>query len=211
MKRRHLLNLAGIAVLACGTAGANAQITGSAHDFSNAGWSRGQICLPCHTPHNVNEVEINGFASGPLWNHALPAESQLYTLYDTVDPALRNDALDVNSILCMGCHDGTVALDSFGGRTGVQFINGSELIGTDLSNDHPVGATAIYPIGSNSFKDPTTWPSGMGKLKSMLVNSVEEKVVGCSTCHTVHNKGNNEFMLRLNNSGSTLCLACHVK
>ena len=29
-------------------------ITNSAHDFSNKGWnSAGEICQPCHTPHDA--------------------------------------------------------------------------------------------------------------------------------------------------------------
>lgn len=217
MKRRQLLNLAGIAAIACGTASVNAQIQGSAHDFSNEGWARNQICLPCHTPHNAKVVDINGYKLNYLWNHGLPAESQVYNTKDGDFP--RNDALDAYSILCMGCHDGTVALDTFGGQIGTTFMTGTEKLGTDLTNDHPIGVAAVWdPAQEGTRYNPrTTWESQvfggskMGKLRNMLVGGVEESVISCVTCHTPHRKGGHNSMLRIDNTGSQMCLACHIK
>jgi len=222
MKRRQF-NRLGSALLAFGAASvlsatsANGQIVGSAHDFSNAGWSRNQICLPCHTPHNAMTVDINGYGTDRLWNHSLPSEGQVYTTKDGDLP--RNDALDAYSILCMGCHDGTVALDSFGGVGGSNFIFGSELIGTDLTNDHPVGGTAVWnPAHEGTRYNPrTTWEnqtfgnSRMGTLKEMEVEGVVQSVISCATCHEPHRRGGHDDLLRISNTSSQMCLACHIK
>lgn len=217
MKRRHLLNLVGIAVIACGTASVNAQIEGSAHDFSGEGWSHNQICLPCHTPHNAKSIDINGYGTHRLWNHGLPAENQIYKTGEGDLP--RNDALDAYSILCMGCHDGTVALDTFGGQIGTNFMTGSEKLGTDLTNDHPVGGAAVWnpTYEGTRYHYRTEWEgvtfgnSSMGRLQKMLIGGVEESVISCATCHEPHRRGGHSDLTRIDNTGSQMCLACHIK
>lgn len=184
--------------------GTMADIVGSDHDFSSYGWSDGEICKPCHTPHHaVTDLPA------PLWNHELTVAT--YETHSGSGVPVE-DALDPTSILCMSCHDGTVALDSFGGNTGVQYIGGDELIGTDLTDDHPVGADAVYP-DVPWFNDPANWentPHGF-TLRDMDVDGSIERVVSCGTCHEPHDRNNQEHMLWINNSGSDLCLTCHLK
>ncbi len=196
------LALAGI----CGTA--QAQITNSAHDFSSYSWSGGEICRPCHTPHFGN------MAAGRLWNHTLSTAT--YTLFGGTSGTSAD--FDRESRLCLSCHDGTVALDSFGGMTGTNFIPGGANIGTDLSNDHPIGAEAIYPTTTSTRFNPqttdhkvtSTW--GSLRLKSWTDTAgIEQFVVGCRTCHNVHNSGNYDHMLYFSNASSHLCLTCHIK
>ncbi len=204
---------------------ANAQIRGSAHDFTDKGWSDNEICKPCHTPHNAMTVEINGYVAGKLWNHALPPQSQIYKTL--VGDLPRDDALDAYSILCMGCHDGTVALDSFGGVNGSMFIGNAnvgaphpvrEFLSTDLTNDHPVGASGVWPEPEPVYFNPrSTWEnqtfgnSRMGRLRSMLVDGLERSVVSCATCHEPHRRGGHDDLLRIDNTSSQMCLACHNK
>lgn len=178
-----------------------AVISGSAHDFATAGWNgTGEICIVCHTPHNAMST------NGPLWNHT--ETSATFTLYSS--PSL--DATDLGqpagvSKLCLSCHDGTVALDSFGGATGSTFITGTDNLGTDLSNDHPISFT--YPSTDTGLFDPTTTSSGLGSTISadLLVGGKVE----CSSCHDVHNKYNLSYLLKISNAGSALCLVCHNK
>lgn len=221
MKHRRCSTL-GLAILVSGAAvtlgasRANAQITGSAHDFSGEGWAQSQTCLPCHTPHGGGHVIINGYEAGRLWNHDLPELNQVYTTYD--GDFTRDEALDSYSILCMGCHDGTIALDSFGGEMGTHFLSGDALVGTDLTMQHPVGISAVWPDpepsylhGRATWENQTFGNSRMGKLRLMIVDGEERSVVSCATCHEPHGRGGHDYLLRIDNTSSAMCLACHNK
>ncbi len=183
------------------------QITGSAHDFSGDAWNTtGQICIVCHTPHNADLT----VATAPLWNHEVTAVAA-YTLYSsaTLDATVGQPGNE--SKLCLSCHDGTVALENFGGTTtGTNFITGSTLVGTDISDDHPISFVydAALATTDGGLHDPTTTNSGLGGTISsdMLFASRME----CASCHDVHDNINGMF-LRINNAGSALCLTCHDK
>lgn len=120
----------------------------------------------------------------------------------------------------MGCHDGTVALDAFGGSTGTPgiIINSSANIGTDLSNDHPIGSRAVYPTTTSTSFNPQNSShqivSAAGTLRLypwVDTAGSTQYVVGCKTCHDPHNRGNYGHMLRFSNQSSQLCLTCHIK
>ena len=87
-------------------------ITDTKHDFSASGWSGGEICIACHTPHNANTAVTDA----PLWNHNLSAVAS-YALYqsDTLNAAPGQPT--GTSKLCLSCHDGTVAYDNTTGGT----------------------------------------------------------------------------------------------
>ena len=141
-------------------------ITGSAHDFSAAGWADNQICKPCHTPHNA-DISL----TGRLWAHTMSTATYRSHGGAVSDPNLNDNSastesalgvvgqtdMDSASRLCLSCHDGTVALDSFMGKTGGTAgsfigtggdrggVNSNLLSGAnDLANDHPVGYRAVY-------------------------------------------------------------------
>lgn len=203
--KRQLTILTAIFVLA-GASGAMAQISGSAHDFSdgsvfNAG---GEICLPCHAPHNADRADL-----GKLWNHEVTTST--FTTYDGTTTVAAATALDSNSILCVSCHDGSVALDSFGGTTGLTKLAAGDFgfLGTDLQDDHPVGNTADYSDGTanTSLNDVVT----VELTLPLSTLDGQTDIVACSTCHSVHNDGGNASLLRVTNVGSALCLTCHNK
>jgi predicted CXXCH cytochrome family protein len=209
MKRSILF--AGAAAVGCFALVASADIVGTAHDFSGTSWAGGEICKPCHTPHSANEI-------GYLWAHTLSTQS--YTLFDgsTSSPG-GVDELDKYSRMCLSCHDGTVALNDFHGGGGPPlFIDEGAKMGTDLSNDHPIGITAEYPVaGSSQFHPATQSPSGIwgfgggGFPQIPLFPFEGEQVVSCSTCHNPHGKTGIDHLLRKSNLGSDLCLTCHIK
>jgi len=203
--RLHILSMASVLAVA---GVALAGIQGSDHDFSNKSWSGGSICQPCHAPHSGPNANTLGL----LWNHQVPTYAN-YTLYEG---ATSNDGfagLDRDSHLCMSCHDGSVALDSFGATTnGTVFIGASKQIGNgtgNLSDDHPIGAVAVYDFTSTSLA-PDPKANGV-RVRSMTVSGQAQSVVSCASCHSVHNKANLPELLRVTNSGSQLCLACHIK
>jgi len=183
------------------------QITGSAHDFSGETWNTtGEICIVCHTPHNA----MTGIADAPLWNHQLSTAT--FTLYSTGTLDATMGQPDGSSKLCLSCHDGTVALENFGGiTTGTTEITGDALIGTDLSNDHPVSFTynTALATADGELEDPSTGLSGLGGTidDDMLISGKMQ----CSSCHDVHNTAGINYMLLKSNSASALCLTCHLK
>jgi len=242
--QRPLLSVVALVTLGFLATTSKAGISGSKHDFGGAGWSKGEICLPCHAPHHSNKA---GYADkGPLWNHKTLAANTTYA-YDTYDSAsgeiLPSDPikLDAQSMLCMSCHDGTIALDSFGGVDGSYTIGakGKLVEGGSLEGNHPVGSAAIMSndgvmATASYMNNPQDWKTisstGVATATGMALKKVDGKfAVGCSTCHEPHNRRNQDNMLWVKNngpltlgtradrggnrsvSGSGLCLTCHLK
>ncbi len=149
---------AGIASLVAATA-AQAQtvgrIAGSPHDLSSLTTVTDEVCVFCHTPHQAQSQTV---IEAPLWNKAVP-DSATFTTYDstTIDGTILT--LGSVSIACLSCHDGSQAMDvviNAPGSRGITPLTGAELdgisigaigtitgtaadLGTDLTNDHPIG------------------------------------------------------------------------
>lgn len=200
-----LIGSAGICSTAYGS------IALSAHDFRLSGWADGQICLPCHAPHNGTIID-----DAPLWNHTVSAAT--YDLYSstTLDATL-SQPVGVSK-LCLSCHDGTIAVDSYTGHTGTIDIGtlgtGSGDIGTELGNDHPVSFTydAALATADGGLFDPTTRSSLVSDLGGTIdTDMLFANRMECSSCHDVHNKYTNDSLLLIDNAGSALCLTCHDK
>jgi predicted CXXCH cytochrome family protein len=184
-------------------------IVGSSHDFSSQTWNTtNQICIVCHTPHNANISVTNA----PLWNHTLTNSTfQLYT--SSVSGTFNGitGQPDGSSKLCLSCHDGSVALENFGGTTTGTHFAGSGLIGTDLRDDHPISFLfdATLALTDGHLKNPTTALSGLGGTiqENMLISNKMQ----CSSCHDVHNSSGVANLLIKSNAASGLCLTCHIK
>ncbi len=189
------------------TVAVSAQISGTAHDFSSSGWTpNGQICIACHTPHNADVTISNA----PLWNHTVTTET--YTVYTGLDLQATVGQPNGVSKLCLSCHDGTVALDSFGGASGGTLIAAAGNLNDvdSLSDDHPISFTydTALATADGELYDPSSQASGLGGTiaDDMLFSDQLE----CASCHDVHGNGNNHLLL-VNNGGSALCLTCHDK
>ncbi len=211
---RLLGHCLGATLLMWGAGAASAAtITGSAHDFSGQGWSGGQICLPCHTPHKANTT----VADAPLWNHAL--STAVYTLYSS--PTLNATMAQPGggSKLCLSCHDGTVAINSFGGTTGTSFIGAGDKIGPDLRGEHPIGFTydAALATSDGALKNPVTATVTIGSGTQTKTGTIAATVLygnklECASCHDVHNTfTNGGKLLKVASAGSAICIACHSK
>lgn len=187
----------------------SAAITGSGHDFSGQTWNTsGEICLPCHTPHNASATYK------PLWNHAVTTAT--YTIYSNGTIQATIGQPDGSSKLCLSCHDGTVALENFGGTTtGTHFLTSAdpEYLGNDLSNDHPVSFTYNTALSTSDGElyDPAVKEVGAAGSGTIQNRWLESDKMQCSSCHDVHNTAAIAKMLRKSNSGSALCLTCHNK
>jgi predicted CXXCH cytochrome family protein len=141
----------------------------------NSDYGDSQVCLPCHAPHQQPAQNVADDLSR-LWNHTLnPASS--YTLNGTSSSYL--SSIDETSRKCLGCHDGTIAVDSFGSspKPTVTGTMSSDLLGKgtagfvigangDLTHDHPIDVlynsasryTGVSTQNTNgTYTYTTTW------------------------------------------------------
>jgi hypothetical protein len=215
MKTTSLLTLTAVAGLLL-TLTARAGIVGSPHDFSSQSWNTdpadpATVCSTCHTPHHADSSVI------PLWGHATTAST--FTMYNkTTVPVSQMAAIPATSpngpsLACLSCHDGTVAINTYGGipkyggtmtthGTATTITNGA-LIGTDLTHSHPISFTynpALVGTGSGQDKwlyNPQTTPvltpvSGTFvadndmTINGFLLNG--NYTLECTSCHDVHNQ-----------------------
>jgi predicted CXXCH cytochrome family protein len=209
MKKAKLLLISAI-LLVLSQWGYAQHIAGSGHDFSTQTWNTsGEICIVCHAPHNANTTVANA----PLWNHTLSATAN-YTLYavgGTMNATVGQP--DGSSKLCLSCHDGTVALENFGGvASGTHLITGGALLSTSLANDHPISITydAALATTDGGLFNPVTTQSGIngGTITNTMLIAGKMQ---CSSCHDVHNSSGVANLLIKSNQGSALCLTCHNK
>lgn len=187
----------------------SSEIEGSAHDFSAIDPDE-QICIFCHTAHNADTSVVDA----PLWNHAVTTRT--YQLYNSPSMNAVTEQPSGESRLCLSCHDGTVAVDSYGGNQGVIFLGGDVAIGADeLTNDHPISFTYDDALAADDgeLHPPSSSPSGLGS--TIADDMLSAGRMECDSCHDVHNGAAAEVvddnLLMISQSGSQLCLTCHDK
>ncbi|MFQ5776736.1 MAG: cytochrome c3 family protein [Terriglobia bacterium] len=179
----------------------------SSHNLSVTGpgpvtSSETDACLFCHTPH-TSLVDVT-----PLWNHELSTQTYNTYVSSTLDAGAATPSAGV-SRLCLSCHDGTVALGqtvSKGLIPTVGSMRPEAVLGTDLTNDHPLG---IAPVDDgqlvlNLFQSP---PGSTDPAVQLPAGRIE-----CTSCHEPHTPNLDavarNFLVRSNSSGA-ICLACH--
>jgi cytochrome c553 len=241
------------AVFAAATAGSG--IYQTAHDINfKLGPAvedvQDRLCAYCHTPHHAYTatdaapvgpvLAASGYA--PLWSHGVTTSN--YTPYASATfdvlggQTMANDPLIGPSRLCMSCHDGTVALDSYYGQTGTHFIsNGANtyfgaqpLIELDGQKTHPIGFDATAVDTGGAQEDSHLWANFTAKNYRGNVNAgtltvssrlYQGQFFTCSTCHDVHNKlndtsasiktGTQNYFLLGGQTNSALCITCHTQ
>jgi len=242
---RRAIWLALLVVLLWGSAISAGTLLGSKHDFTGLNKRTGVVAMPtvafsdygspcvyCHIPpdREGQDSATKGAIKG--WNRNLPA-TNTYDLYDsrTLDNKVRIPS--PISLLCLSCHDGTMAVDMTvfrpnGWRNSEDAaihlrINGAndlmscgkchngkvahsiaiKHIGQDLTNDHPISMT----YAGITHKDPDfrqpDGPYGFDNGVKLYDNRVE-----CATCHNVHNP---DITLLLREPADKLCETCHIK
>ena len=210
-----------------------------------------RICIYCHAPHNTYKLSPAnggpgvGVGSGtqapdafdylPLWNHDLTPNYALFTMYQngpgapTTGPkasqAIQN-GMDLGgvSLLCLSCHDGSVAINAYGNANPLPCSSKSSggnvndpcyLIGKDnyLGNHHPIGFDydAVQAVDTEIRSADAADLTPTSTVRDHLYNAGNTQME-CATCHSVHNTGNSgERLLWRSDYQSQLCLTCHAK
>jgi len=222
-----------------GAAFAKGSVVNSPHNLSASGgkgthgiaYDEIRVCVFCHTPHN----SVNVSSLAPLWNRALPPEGLLpYTMYgsDVFNQNVSPRPLVPTgaSRVCLSCHDGTLALNSYGGRVlkGSGALSGSSSpitmpsdmtpsknsnLTTDLSDDHPVSFAYTDTLAAaTQLVAPGALPPAIKLDKNSNLQ--------CTACHDPHSNEFGNFLV-MNNGDLTkpgynpavtspLCVACHL-
>lgn len=181
-------------------------VVNTSHNLSVSGTgsikanSEQEICIFCHTPHSARP-------DSPLWNKNDPGT--FYNLYSSPTSQSVPDQPTGSSILCLSCHDGTIALGNVLSRiSDIDFTGGLTMLpaghtnlNTDLSDDHPV-----------SFQYSAALAAADGQLLDPAIITppvtLEAGKLECSSCHDPHNNVFGNFLV-LSNQFSELCYKCH--
>jgi len=185
---------------------AEAAVSGTKHNLSVSGpgtrkaSTETEICIFCHAPHNTSPA-------AQLWNRRLPTATYAPYSSSTLKsaPGQPNGA----SLLCLSCHDGTIALGDVMSRTTAitmagGAMSGNPLIGTSLADDHPVSFVynAALRTARGELADPATLTGAVRLDGSSRMQ--------CTSCHEPHDNTNGKFLVAPN-TASALCTTCHQK
>ena len=219
---RQLAVMAMMMVIFAGAA--HAGVATTKHNFSSPAASPNaffygtqQVCVFCHAVHNADP------AFDPLWNHETDGATA-YTMYtsDTMD-MVQSASPHEGSLVCLSCHDGTIAVNSLNnvpgpegaglyGSPGGLGLDGSgriatsshAFVGTDLRDDHPVGI--LYDTNQDSDFHVKT-----GSSSSYPDRLLDQGLyVECNSCHNPHDNTFTNFLTE-SNASSALCFRCHIK
>lgn len=206
-----------------------ATIVGSKHDMINSGFATNaggatEVCVFCHTPHNAQPGIV------PLWNNTIGAEVQISMYAGAPNRSGAGNTLNfptdqtkinaTDARVCLACHDSAgVTLPMNAPNVGTLALAGTmgvdTILTTDMRNDHPIGmdigsAPEVTDAGIKSIAAIKGSFGGVTPFYGSTDDSVN--IMWCSSCHDVHNGDPNlKPFLRLDNTGSALCKACHKK
>lgn len=186
-------------------------------------------CIYCHVPSSVQGATSPGGAQIKDWNRYFSSDAEVYQ-----SPSLRAKVknLGPESLICLSCHDGSMAVDMVISKPGdwsakdeaglhmkldrggglercTQCHDGSTahrmdivVIGKNLMDDHPVGVD--YP---GAFDSADFHPPGSGGQFNNGIRLFRNRVE-CATCHDVHNP---DIVPFLRVEPKYLCVTCHNK
>ncbi|MCB9059369.1 MAG: hypothetical protein H6627_12430 [Calditrichae bacterium] len=183
-------------------------IVNSKHNLSVSGpgdikaTSESEICIFCHTPHQSSPRK-------PLWNRQDPGS--VYEIYNTSTTDASAGQPDGSSVLCLSCHDGTIALgDVLSRAQPIEFSGGISVmppgtsnLTTNLSDDHPI--SFIYNSSLAASDGELVDPSALSAPVKL-----ENQKMQCTSCHEPHDDTFGMFLVATR-SNSELCLFCHQK
>lgn len=200
-------------------------ITHSPHDLSMRGGAvtynapgeyQESSCIWCHAPGNAYSAAGPGLdpedGYRPLWNRKVP---QIFMVFMNgsnhvgARASIAGGPMGDLSLLCLGCHDGRMAINIFAAA-----LSEENKIGRDgnLSNHHPIGLDYARSRASGKELAP---PAEV--VAALRRGASEDEIfrngkLECTSCHSVHNTGNTgEKLLWISDRESRLCCSCHLK
>lgn len=188
---------------------AAASVRDSLHNLSASGpgtvkaASADRVCEFCHISHSAS-------AEGALWGRG--GSTAAYIPYSSSTAVAQPGQPTGTSILCLSCHDGTIALGEVLNRGtpytmagGVTTMPpGTGLQGTDLSDDHPISFE--YSAGLASENGELAMPGTVSNQLPLDLNGELQ----CTTCHNPHDSPFAK-LLRMPEIGSQMCIECHLE
>ncbi|GMU20643.1 MAG: hypothetical protein AMXMBFR13_07400 [Phycisphaerae bacterium] len=176
--------------------GYHSRVVGGPHDLTEE-MGFGSACNTCHIPH-VQAVR-------PTATPATQPAVELFRISGqrrVFQPGWFMPG--PTSLLCMGCHDGTVATSAIGSSHALLagLREGFAVPDGFVWRDHPIGIP--YP----SFAPRDYRPIGFVIAQGIRL---PEGRIECISCHDPHQESGVEDMLPMSNRRSALCLTCHVK
>jgi hypothetical protein len=172
-------------------------------------------CLSCHDGQTAIDSIINMPGAGGY--NAGQATNVDKAFLDSFSASPASHA---NMTECSACHSPTGSGAIFPTATDFSVF----VIGTDLRNDHPVGIT--FPMTSPEFNGPLLKTKGTSKYFDVdddnAMNGKDIRLysdkVECASCHDPHGVPVGArsgplvgSFLRVDNTGSQVCLTCHIK
>jgi predicted CXXCH cytochrome family protein len=164
--------------------------------------SESRICIFCHIPHQ------KGSATRYLWNRSDPGNPYIPYFSSTIKADVRQPT--GASRMCLSCHDGTIALGAIASspteipfKGGIRYIpqDSPSNLGTDLSDDHPISFVydEMLSLDNRQIREPSTLPPQV---------KLEDNQRQCTACHDPHHNPYGQFLV-MDNTASSLCMACH--
>ena len=164
--------------------------------------SETQICVFCHIPHNASPA-------APLWNREDPGLNYIPYTSSTTDAMPGQPTGD--SLLCLSCHDGTIALGDLLSRdVDIAMTLGATTmpadrrshLGTDLSDDHPV---SFNYADAADLDEQLVSPFPLNEA----VKLDRYGQLQCTSCHDPHDDTYSNFLV-MDAVNGELCETCHV-
>lgn len=174
-----------------------AGVVGSKHDFTTPGDPTSNACSACHVPH-IQAIRSSTLTTTrpSLETYRIKGQRRIFK-DDRYTPG-------PTSLVCLGCHDGTVATSAVGASHAVLAGVRDGFASRDEYGvrDHPIGIP--YPSGDRGYHTQA-FVEAKGRVR------LPEGKIECVSCHDPHDSSGTEHMLVMSNRRSRMCLSCHVK
>ncbi len=179
-------------------------VVGGPHDFTDVSGRAGSACNACHVPHIQAIRPVLPEASATTQPASTQPAVEMYRIGGQRKVFVPGRFTPgPTSLVCLGCHDGTVATSTIGSShallAGIR--EGFAVPDGYAWRDHPIGIS--YPGSPREYR-----PQSFVESKNVRL---PEGRIECISCHDPHNVGGHDGMLVMSNRRSALCLTCHIK